>query len=102
MNIRLDETTIRLRLTENEFYQLKTNGRISYEFDYLPLMVNLELQNEGTVGTIDNNCISLNIKNSEIDLLLEDKTKKDGLSTIIIASKQQQIMVNIQVDLFKN
>ena len=102
MNIRLDETAIRLRLTEGEFYQLKTNGRINYEFDYFPLIVNLELQNEGIVGTIDNNCISLNIKNSEIDLLLDTKTKKDGLSTIVTTAKQQQSMVIIQVDLFKH
>ena len=99
MNIRLDENSIRIRITENEFRQLKTSGQISYSFSYWPLYVNLKSHPDAKTGSISSQQLNLYIAESEIDLLLTPQFKKSGLTLIAYSANSTDIIVDLQVDL---
>ena len=101
MNIRLDEDSILIRITENEFRQLKTSGQISYNFNYWPIQVNLQLLPESKIGRISSQQLNLCIAESEVDLLLTPQFKKSGLKLIAYSTNNIEIIVDLQVDLHR-
>ena len=99
MNIRLDETAIRIRITETEFQQLKTSGEISYNFNYWPLKVNLKLHPEAKLGNISAQQLNLSIADADVDLLLTPQFKKSGLKLIAQSCNSDEIIIDLQIDL---
>ncbi|MDQ5921951.1 MAG: hypothetical protein QG673_2010 [Pseudomonadota bacterium] len=99
MNIRLDQTTIRIRITQAEFYQLKKTGSIKFDFVYLPLLVSIVVHPLAKIGAILPKQINLSLVESELNLLLTPEIKKSGLKLMVLSVDNHEIAVDLQVDL---
>ena len=99
MNILLDQVSIRVRLNNSEFDELKNKGQTSQYFAYWPLQVTIFTQPEAKVSTLSGGELIINFTVSEVDLLISPDTKKSGLPLLAQGFNKQEITLDIQVDL---
>lgn len=101
MNICLHQKSIRVRLNDNEFSELKSSGQFSCRFDYWPLQVNLIIQPQAKISSLSSTSLEIYIETSKVDFLISPYTKKAGLTLIAESSSMQEITLDLQVDLRK-
>ena len=102
MNICLNQKSIRVRLSDCEFTELKSTGKTSYNFAYWPLQVNIIAQPQAKISIISTTQLDINIESSEVNLMISPDIKKSGLNLIAEDNNGKEILLNIQVDILKN
>ena len=102
MNLCLNESSIRIRLSEIEFSELKRTNKIHHSFAYWPLQVTIMVQSQAKISRISATQLEINIENSEVDWLILPDIRKSGLKLIAAAGNGEEITLDVQVDLHKN
>lgn len=102
MNICLNEASIRVRLNDAEFIELKNSGKISYNFAYWPLQVNINASSPAKISSLSTTRLDINIESSEIELLISPDFKKSGLTLLAETVEGHEITLELQVDIHKN
>ena len=99
MKIQFDNDEIRIRLTEAEFDQLKSNQQLVQNFSYLPLLTTIEIVAASGVGSIGNSKLALKLTAADLLALINPENKKSGVKLLVNTLEQQEICVDLQVDL---
>lgn len=99
MNICLNQDKIRIRITKDEFNSLTNNGEISYCFQYWPLTIDIIIKPSHNPSRIYSNKLLVSVTTDELSLLISPENLKNGLNFIANNEKNNEIIVDLQVDL---
>lgn len=100
MKIQFEEQQIRIRINENEYGELKSNGDFNYTFDYLGFNVQLKLSTVNQAGHFDQQSLLISLTKDEIASLSAPEMQKNGLCSLVnLSGSQQSLVVGIQLDL---
>jgi|GEM_PF-3234081 len=103
MNICLNQESIRIRLNDAEFNELKTSGKLSHNFTYWPLLVNIiTAQPHARISKLSATQLEIYLEDTEVGLLAVPEIQKSGLTILAETTDGQEMIIIIQLDLHKN
>lgn len=101
MNVCFNQDSIRLRLSEEEFINLKATGALQYDFDYYPLHIKIAIIEHGSISKVSNVKIDVMLTSDELNQLIIPDTQKSGVMFFAKTETNEEVVLYLQVDLRK-
>lgn len=99
MKIQFGDNEIRIRISQREFEELKSDHKLWCKLDYLPLDIQLSMVDSEKSGFIKNFKIELFLTADNLLVLARLDSKKSGIKLLLRASDNSEVVADVQVDL---